>query len=281
MAVYLLRFDRPLGDPDRPGAHASYYIGSTPDARLVQHLTEHWRNSDACIVRAARTSGRRFRLVRVWWGEGRPFERKLKRAGHYVRHDPAPPEHIPLTVREEPAPYGVRLPDHAGDGASGAPPVPAYRSRWACPVCKGTGRVRYTEPDPATGQRVPDEEPCEMCDGIGYPPHFAEPLPVYRHAPDRPARRRAARFPLGMLVATPGALALAREHGVDVVALLRRHRSGDWGQVPEADALANDLAADPACPARLLSAYDTPGGRLWIITEADRSATTVLLPSEY
>ena len=92
---------------------------------------------------------------------------------------------------------------------------------------------------------------------------------------------RPARFPLGHVVATPGALEAVRAGRVDVLALVRRHASGDWGDVGRGDALANDLALDPACPARLLSAYETAGGRIWIITEADRSATTVLLPSEY
>src|SRR5690606_22422898 len=142
---------------DRPGAHASYYIGSTPDARLVERLTKHWQHSDACIVRAARASGRRFRLVRVWWGEGRPFERKLKKAGHYVRHDPAPPAHIPLTLREERATYSAA--PHAGDGAAGDPPA-LSRSWAACPFCGGSGRVAYTEPHPETGDHVEGEDPC-------------------------------------------------------------------------------------------------------------------------
>ena len=94
-------------------------------------------------------------------------------------------------------------------------------------------------------------------------------------------RTRPARFPLGHVVATPGALEAVRENGVDVLALVRRHASGDWGDLCEGEALANDLALDPACPARLLSAYETEAGRIWILTEADRSATTVLLPSEY
>ena len=94
-------------------------------------------------------------------------------------------------------------------------------------------------------------------------------------------RTRPASFPLGHVVATPGALEAVRANGVDVVALIRRHTSGDWGDLGRDDALANDLALDPACPARVLSAYETRGGRLWVITEADRSATTVLLPSEY
>ena len=161
---------------------------------------------------------------------------------------------------------------------------PARLSPAACPFCKGAGEVHYRERDPDTG-RVAYEgvEPCEGCDGAGWPGLlYGGPLPgdAVRESA-RVYQLHPPRFALGLLVATPGALALAREHGVDVLALLRRHRAGDWGAVGRDDALANDLALDPACPARLLSAYDTPGGRLWVITEADRSATTVLLPSEY
>ena len=93
---------------------------------------------------------------------------------------------------------------------------------------------------------------------------------------DRP---QTTRLPLGHVVATPGALDVARAHGLDVVGLLHRHRDGDWGAVSDHDAQANDHAV--VYGARVLSAYETAGGRLWIITEADRSATTVLLPSEY
>ncbi len=86
-------------------------------------------------------------------------------------------------------------------------------------------------------------------------------------------------FPLGRIVATPGALALSEAHAVDLLPLLLRHRSGDWGDVCADDALANRNALHMGT--RILSAYHTAGGRFWIITEADRSATTVLLPSEY
>ena len=89
------------------------------------------------------------------------------------------------------------------------------------------------------------------------------------------------RLPLGHVVATRGALDVVRAYGIDVLALVHRHARGDWGDLSHDDALANDLALDPACPARVLSAYETRGGRLWVITEADRSATTVLLPSDY
>ena len=90
---------------------------------------------------------------------------------------------------------------------------------------------------------------------------------------------RIARFPLGHVVATPGALDVVREHGLDILGLVHRHARGDWGTVSTHDARANEHAV--ARGARVLSAYETAGGRLWIITEADRSATTVLLPSEY
>ena len=100
------------------------------------------------------------------------------------------------------------------------------------------------------------------------------------NAPATPKKRFGTiRLPLGHVVATPGALEVVRDHGLDVVGLLHRHRAGDWGAVSEHDAQANDHALDHG--ARVLSAYETAGGRLCIITEADRSATTVLLPSEY
>ena len=87
-----------------------------------------------------------------------------------------------------------------------------------------------------------------------------------------------AQFVLGRTVITRGALdALANE---DVLAAIARHARGDWGDVCEEDWKAND--DDLRVGARLLSAYHTTGGRkFWIITEADRSVTTVLLPEEY
>lgn len=61
---------------------------------------------------------------------------------------------------------------------------------------------------------------------------------------------------------------------------LERHVAGDWGQVDQEDAAANDLALQEG--ARLLSAYKTlKGVKLWVITEADRSSTCILLPDEY
>jgi hypothetical protein len=83
-------------------------------------------------------------------------------------------------------------------------------------------------------------------------------------------------FPLGQVVATPGALGL----GVNFYPYLRRHQCGDWGELDAEDRDENDFSVRNNL--RLLSAYRTPSGaKFWIITEADRSATTVLLPSEY
>lgn len=87
-----------------------------------------------------------------------------------------------------------------------------------------------------------------------------------------------ARFPLGNTVITPGALeALSM---TAVLAALARHENGDWGEVCDEDRKANDRALIEG--SRLLSVYRNGHGlKFWIITEADRSATTVLLPDEY
>ena len=85
-------------------------------------------------------------------------------------------------------------------------------------------------------------------------------------------------FPPGQIVATPGALELA-EQGIDLLAYLNRHLSGDWGDLCQEDKVENNFSL--ANGFRLLSAYDTPCGKLWLITEADRSVTTFLLPDEY
>ena len=90
----------------------------------------------------------------------------------------------------------------------------------------------------------------------------------------------AALFPLGRLVVTPGAMALIRHAGEDLLpALLERHRSGDWGDVPQEDARENEFSVRHGF--RVLSSYRVAGETLWVITEADRSATTFLLPEEY
>ncbi len=89
------------------------------------------------------------------------------------------------------------------------------------------------------------------------------------------------RFPLGRVVATPGALAALEEAGTDAVALLRRHAAGDWGVIPICDAKENQRSLRHGW--RLLSSYPVgeAGEKVWVITEADRSSTCLLLPSEY
>jgi hypothetical protein len=85
------------------------------------------------------------------------------------------------------------------------------------------------------------------------------------------------KFPLGEVVIT----ANAAQH-LDAIAVheaLRRHATGDWGDVPAEDACENELSLKQGF--RLLSAYGTGERRFWIITEADRSVTTVLMPEDY
>lgn len=86
------------------------------------------------------------------------------------------------------------------------------------------------------------------------------------------------RFALGKVVTTPGAIA---EVALDEITVsLNHHARGDWGLVGEDDAKENELALRQGF--RLLSAYESASGqRFWIITEADRSVTTILLPGEY
>ena len=86
-------------------------------------------------------------------------------------------------------------------------------------------------------------------------------------------------FPLGRLVATLGAIDLLRSAGGDLLpALLERHQSGDWGDVPEEDARENEVSVRYGF--RVVSSYWVAGERLLVITERDRSATTLLLPSD-
>lgn len=88
------------------------------------------------------------------------------------------------------------------------------------------------------------------------------------------------KFPLGRTVATPGALAALAEAGQSPAEFLERHVSGDWGEVDEHDAKENEFSLENDL--RLLSAYTLKTDvRIWVITEADRSATTILLPEEY
>ena len=88
------------------------------------------------------------------------------------------------------------------------------------------------------------------------------------------------KFSLGQLVATSGALVALKEAEVSFWPYIRRHQEGDWGNVTREDAAENELSLREGF--RLISAYSLPDGcKIWIITEADRSATTILLPEEY
>ena len=103
-----------------------------------------------------------------------------------------------------------------------------------------------------------------------------------------------ARFPLGQIVATPGAVELLQESGFSAAALISRHVHGDWGDLCVDDRDENEFAVTQRL--RILSCYrlvdaerlaTTPRDKrsslpkLWIITEADRSVTTLLRPDEY
>lgn len=87
-------------------------------------------------------------------------------------------------------------------------------------------------------------------------------------------------FSLGQVVSTPGALQALENAGHTASEFLVRHALGDWGNLCDEDKQANDEAV--ADDLRILSAYKLSGGaRIWVITEADRSVTTLLLPEEY
>lgn len=88
---------------------------------------------------------------------------------------------------------------------------------------------------------------------------------------------RAGRFPLGEIVATGNASLLLTTE--EVLTALQRHANGDWGDLCPEDALANDSALLHG--GRLFSAFGEGNHRFWIITEADRSVTTILLPDDY
>lgn len=88
---------------------------------------------------------------------------------------------------------------------------------------------------------------------------------------------KATKFPLGQIVITANANAQLDSQAVSEG--LSRHASGDWGEVCEADREENELSLREGF--RLLSVYGIGQGRFWIITEADRSVTTVLMPEDY
>jgi hypothetical protein len=95
-----------------------------------------------------------------------------------------------------------------------------------------------------------------------------------------PPRHQSINLPLGRLLSTPGAIEAMAKAGQDPLELINRHRNGDWGDVDAHDWAVNDQAVTGG--ERVLSAYTLKDGvRLWIITESDRAATTLLLPDEY
>lgn len=87
-------------------------------------------------------------------------------------------------------------------------------------------------------------------------------------------------FPSGRLVATPGALALLEQVNKSPLDFLSRHLRGDWGDLCQEDKTENELSLKYGY--RLMSSYQVSDAeKLWVITEADRSLTTLLLPAEY
>ena len=87
-------------------------------------------------------------------------------------------------------------------------------------------------------------------------------------------------FPLGQIVATPGALRLLERHGISPLTLLARHARQDWGVLPPEDAAANNQALIHGD--RILSSYPAGDDRVWIITEGGlREVTTILRPKDY
>jgi hypothetical protein len=87
-------------------------------------------------------------------------------------------------------------------------------------------------------------------------------------------------FVIGTTVATPGAMAVLEAHGIAPIKLIERHVSGDWSEMQADDQTSNHEAIKNGC--RVFSSYTLADEvKIWIITEADRSSTTILLPEEY
>jgi hypothetical protein len=99
-------------------------------------------------------------------------------------------------------------------------------------------------------------------------------------APSKEGMAIPEKFPLGSIVATSGALEALERAGQASWRFLGRHAAGDWGEVSDADRQENEVSLTHGF--RLLSVYRTRlGEKIWVMTEADRSATIVLLPDEY
>lgn len=89
----------------------------------------------------------------------------------------------------------------------------------------------------------------------------------------------SVKFSLGAVTATPAALTVMGRLGIDGTDLLKRHVQGDWGDIPREDRELNDWSVDHAN--RIHSFYYEGDDRLYVITEADRSVTTILTPGDY
>lgn len=93
-------------------------------------------------------------------------------------------------------------------------------------------------------------------------------------------RYPSLRFKPGRILITQGASKVLEQEQLDPMTFICRHLTGDWGLACAEDAQANEEGVNEGY--RIMSVYQTPGGqKVWIITEADRSATTLLLPDEY
>ena len=87
-------------------------------------------------------------------------------------------------------------------------------------------------------------------------------------------------FSLGQIVSTPGALGALARANQQPHDFLNRHAAGDWGELGDEDEAENKYSLEHGV--RILSSYKTAAGeKLWLITESDRSVTTLLLPEEY
>jgi hypothetical protein len=101
-----------------------------------------------------------------------------------------------------------------------------------------------------------------------------------RDPDERRNMKRKQLFSVGVVVATAGAIAALEATGDRYCELLRRHEQGDWGEIDLEDRSRNEEALRGG--ERILSVYRlSNGAKVWIITEADRSVTTLLLPEEY
>ena len=86
-------------------------------------------------------------------------------------------------------------------------------------------------------------------------------------------------FSMGEVVVTMNALTHAKQYQIDLIALLARHNTGDWGDLEDDDKYANEDALREWT--RIFSSYTCAAIKVWIITEANRALTTILLPEDY